>query len=142
MAEPTSDRSAGHFAWILRRVVWACPDARTIHFVMDYLNTHCEKSPVDHPGRQVGRALWRRLQVRYTPKHGRWLNQAELELCLFTRQCLGTRPIGDLASLQRETRAWNTRANRTGTRINWRFTRRNARRKCGYQQNLSGRSRT
>ncbi|MDP2958842.1 MAG: IS630 family transposase, partial [Longimicrobiales bacterium] len=67
------------------------------------------------------------------PKHGSWLNQAEIELSLVSRGCLGRRRIPDLASLRRETRARNTRANRAKTRIRWRFTRKDARRKFGYQ---------
>ncbi len=136
----TPNRSAREFARVIRRLVWAYPAARTIHLVMDNLNTHCEKSLVAHLGSQVGRALWRRLTVHPTPKHGSWLNQAEIELSLITRQCLGTRRISELGHLQRETRAWNTRANRARTRIRWQFTRRDARIKFGYQKHLSKRS--
>jgi len=136
----TPNRSARAFARVIRRLVWTYPAARTIHLVMDNLNTHCEKSLVDHLGAQVGRALWRRLTVHPTPKHGSWLNQAEIELSLITRQCLGTRRISELGHLQRETRAWNTRANRVRTRIHWRFTRRDARIKFGYKKHLSKRS--
>ena len=137
----TPNRSARQFARVVRRVVRAYPAARTIHLVMDNLNTHGEKSLVNHLGRQVGKALWRRLTVHPTPKHGSWLNQAEIELSLYTRQCLGTRRIGELPHLRRETRAWNSRANRMKTRIRWQFTRRDARLKFGYQTNLSSRSR-
>jgi hypothetical protein len=78
--------------------------------------------------------------VHFTPKHGSWLNQAEIELSLFSRQCLGTRRIADLRHLRRETRAWNGRANRARTHIRWQFTRRDARLKFGYHKNLSNRS--
>ena len=137
----TPDRSGRQLARVMRRLVWAYPRARTIHLVMDNLNTHCEKTLVDHLGRPVGRGLWRRLTVHPTPKHGSWLNQAEIELSAFTRQCLGTRRIGELSPLRRETRAWNRRANRWRIRIHWQFTRRDARLKFGYQTNLSSRSR-
>lgn len=73
---------------MIRRAVRADPTARTIHLVMDNLNTHCEKSPTDHYGPREGRALWRRLTVHFTPKHGSWLNQAERALRLVTRTCL------------------------------------------------------
>jgi len=138
----TPNRSATQFARVVRRLVAAYPGARTIHLVMDNLNTHCEKSLTDRFGRRVGRALWRRLTVHFTPKHGSWLNQAEIELSLVTRGCLGRRRIADLRELRRETRAWTTRANRAKTRIRWRFTRRDARRKFGYHQNLFTRSKT
>lgn len=138
----TANRSAQQFARLVRRVLAAYPKARTIHLVMDNLNIHCEKSLTDHWGRRLGRHLWRRITTHFTPKHGSWLNQAEIELSLVSRGCLGTRRIDTLAQLQRDTRAWTTRANRAKTRIQWRFTRRDARRKFGYQRNLSTRSET
>ena len=70
------------------------------------------------------------------------LNQAEIELSLLSRGCLGTRRIDTLRGLQTETTAWNSRAHRTRLRINWRFTRRDARLKFGYKRNLSKRSKT
>ena len=70
-------------------MVAAYPRAHTIHLVMDNLNTHHEKSLIDLFGPRAGRAVWRRLTVHYTPKHGSWLNQAEIELSLVSRQCLG-----------------------------------------------------
>lgn len=90
----------------------------------------------------LGRRRWRRLRVHHTPKHGSWLNQAELELSLVSRSCLGRRRIASLAQFRGETRAWNARANRARTRIRWRFTRRDARLKFGYQAKLSKRSKT
>lgn len=138
----TPDRSAKQFARVVRRVVAAYPRARTIHLVMDNLNIHCEKSLTDHLGWRIGRQLWRRLTVHFTPKHGSWLNQAEIELSMVSRGCLGSRRIDTLPQLCDDTRAWNTRANRTKTRIRWQFTRRDARIKFGYQRNLSNRSET
>jgi hypothetical protein len=140
----TSNRTAAQFARMIRTVVTAypTPEVRTIHLVMDNLNTHCEKALTDHFGQRAGRHLWRRLTVHYTPKHGSWLNQAEIELSLVARQCLGTRRIAGLAYMQSETRAWNTRANRRHTTICWRFTRKDARRKFQYKTKLSKRSET
>ena len=138
----TPDRSGKQFAWAIRDLVGRYPSARTIHLVMDNLNTHKEKSLTTHLGQRNGRALWRRLTVHYTPKHGRWLNQAEIELSLVARPCLGKRRIPPLQQLQADTRAWNTRANRRRTRIRWNFTRVDARRKFGYKTNPSTRSET
>jgi hypothetical protein len=138
----TPDRSAAQFAQVMQRLVAAYPGARTIHLVLDNLNIHCEKSLTDHLGPRIGRKLWRRLTVHFTPKHGSWLNQAEIELSLVSRGCLGKRRISSLAELKSETRAWNGRANRTQTCIQWRFTRTDARSKFGYQPNLSTRSQT
>jgi hypothetical protein len=138
----TVDRSARQFARVIRDVVAAYPSARTIHLVVDNLNIHCRKSLTDHLGEPEGRALWSRLTVHYTPKHGSWLNQAEIELSLVARQCLGHRRIAHLDQLKAETRAWNARANRRKTCIRWRFTRKAARTKFGYKRNLSTRSQT
>lgn len=138
----TPDRSARHFAVTIRRLVQAYPRARRIHLVMDNLNIHCAKSLTDTFGRDQGRRLWRRLHVHFTPKHGSWLNQAELELSLLSRACLGRRRIDTLHQLRVETQAWTTRAHRTRTRIEWRFTRNDARRKFGYKRQLSTRSQT
>jgi hypothetical protein len=138
----TPDRSAPEFARVVHRVITAYPRVHTIHMVMDNLNIHCEKSLTDYFGLRRGRSLWRRLHLHYTPKHGSWLNQAEIELSLVSRGCLGKRRIASFPELSHETRAWNARANRAQTRIRWQFTRKDARRKFGYQKKLSSRSKT
>ena len=71
--------------------------------------------------------------MHYTPKHGSWLNQAEIELSLYARQCLGTRRFPDLIQLQKETRAWNRQTDKERTQINWGFTRRKARKTFRYR---------
>ncbi len=128
----TPNRSGAEFARMVARVVKQYPTADTIHLVMDNLNIHCRKSLADHFGEQKGGGIWDRLSVHYTPKHGSWLDQAEIELSLYSRQCLGTRRIPDLETLKRETKAWNRQANRKRTRINWRFTRKKARKLFKY----------
>ena len=138
----TPNRSGAQFAQVLQRLVAAYPFARTIHIVMDNLNIHCRKSLTDHFGDQEGRYLWSRLTVHHTPKHGSWLNQAEIELSLVSRQCLGTRRIPKLDLLAASIRAWNARANRERTCIQWKFTRKAARLKFAYQRNTSKRSKT
>ena len=76
--------------------------------------------------------LWQRFTVHYTPKHGSWLNQAEIEIGLFSRQCLDKRRIGGLVSLRSQARAWNRRVNSDKITIQWKFTRKQARRKLNY----------
>ena len=71
------------------------PDATTIHLVVDNLNIHRRKSLTDHYGKTAGNRIWDRFTVHYTPTHGSWLNQAEIEISLFARQCLGKRRIPD-----------------------------------------------
>ncbi|MGD1104629.1 MAG: transposase, partial [Terriglobia bacterium] len=94
------------------------------------------KSLTDYFGEERGRAIWNRLTVHYTPKHGSWLNPAEIEISLFSRQCLGQRRIPTLSILRRESRAWNRQVNRHRVKINWQFTRKRARAKFGYKRNL------
>jgi Zn-finger nucleic acid-binding protein len=118
---------------MVAHVVRQYPAAGTIHLVMDNLNTHCRKSLTDHFGEQKGGDIWDRLSVHYAPKHGSWLDQAEIELSLYSRQCLGTRRIPDLETLKRETKAWNRRANQKRTRIDWQFTRKKARKLFQYE---------
>ena len=124
------------------KIVDHYPFARTIHLVMDNLNIHCRKTLTDYFGEQEGGYLWDRLTVHYTPTHGSWLNQAEIEISLFARQCLGRRRIPSLAILERETRAWNRRINRDCVKINWQFTRKKARAKFRYNSNSFRRSQT
>jgi hypothetical protein len=138
----TPNRSAAQFAQVVQRLVAAYPFARKIHLVMDNLNIHCRKSLTDHLGQKQGRAVWSRLKVHYTPKHGSWLNQAEIELSLVSRQCLGTRRIPKLDLLAASVSSWNATANRDQARIQWQFTRKAARIKFGYQRNTSKRSKT
>jgi transposase len=130
--KPTATRSAAEFADYLVEIVARYPEARTIHLVMDNLNTHGCKSLVKRYGERLGGLLWNRFTVHYTPKHGSWLNQAEIEVSLLSRQCLGQRRIGDLPALCGEVHAWQRRINCDRTTIDWKFTRKQARRKLHY----------
>lgn len=101
--------------------------------MMDNLNIHCQKSLTDYFGQAIGHYLWGRLKVHYTPKHGSWLNQAEIEISLYSRQCLGRRRIATLEALTHESLAWNHKMNLDRVQIDWRFTRKRAREKFGYR---------
>jgi hypothetical protein len=136
----TPDRSGFEFAQVAAELVFQYPAAKTIHLVMDNLSSHTRKSLTDLYGVEVGGQLWDCFTVHYTPTHGSWLNQAEIEIGLFTRQCLCTRRIPDLKTLRRESRAWNRRMNRDRITINWKFNRRAARRKFGYKRQYFMRS--
>ena len=138
----TNDRSSPEFADYLLDIAAGYPEADTIHLVMDNLSSHNRKALVDRFGEKIGGLLWERFTVHYTPKHGSWLNQAEIEISLFSRQCLGQRRIPSLGQLQRQARAWNRRMNRDRVTINWQFTRKKARQKFGYNRNNITRSET
>jgi transposase len=129
----TPNRSAPQFAQAMETIIASYPNADTIHLVMDNLNIHGPKSLTDHFGKEKGTELWNRLTVHYTPIHGSWLNQAEIEISLLARQCLGKRRIPTLAILQQEADAWNAKANHECTKIDWQFTRKKARIKFGYK---------
>jgi len=138
----TPDRSSPQFADYLLAIAEYYPAADTIHLVMDNLSSHTRKAVVERFGEKAGGWLWDRFTVHYTPKHGSWLNQAEIEISLFSRQCLGQRRIPSLRALRREARAWNRRINRQRVTINWRFTPTKARAKFGYKRNQITRSET
>ena len=127
VAPPSSLAWVGH-------VIEQYPFARKNHLVMDNLNIHCRQSLIGYFGEQEGGYLWDRLTVHYTPKHGSWLNQAEIELSLYSRPCLGRRRIPNLAKLKQETKTWNGTANGKRTTINWRFTRKKARKLFKYKK--------
>ena len=137
---PAPNRSGVQFAKAIQRLTEPYPLARTIHLVVDHLSPHSCKILVDHFGPQPGVALCKRFTVHYTPKHASWLNQAEIEISLFARQCFGKRRIPSLSVLQAACRAWNRRINRDRTTIHCKFTRRDARRVFHYQHNLFTRS--
>jgi len=139
---PTPDRSGFEFARAVAELACQYPNAKTIHLVMDNLSSHTLKSLTDLYGKDFGSEVWDRFTVHYTPTHGSWLNQAEIEIGLFARQCLGKRRIPDWKTLRRESRAWNRRMNRDQIKINWRFDRKTARRKFGYKYKHSKRSMT
>jgi hypothetical protein len=83
------------------------------------LNIHRRKSLTDVFGGEVGSEIWDCFTVHYTPTHGSWLNQAEIEIGLLSRQCLGNRRIPDLKTFRRESWAWNARMNPDRIKINW-----------------------
>jgi len=138
----TPDRSSPQFADYLLEIAEHYPEADTIHLVMDNLSSHTRKAVVERFGEKAGGWLWNRFTVHYTPTHGSWLNQAEIEISLFSRQCLGRRRIPSLGHLRPEVRAWNRSMNRKRVTIDWRFTRRKARMKFGYKRNQIMRSET
>jgi hypothetical protein len=130
---PTPNRSAAQFAQVIGNLAAHDPAASTIPLVMDNLNIHCRKSLTDSYGVEGGGALWDRFTLHYTPKHGSWLNQAEIEISLFSRRCLGNRRIPTLKLLKRQAQAWNRRTNRDRVKIHWTFDRKAARKTSGYK---------
>ncbi len=118
------------------KVDWACfvrdlidvqyPQAEKIVLVMDNLNTHSPSSFYEVFSPQEARRLTEKLEIHYTPKHGSWLNMAEIELAVLVRQCLQRR-IATPEALSQEVTAWQQTRNALSVTINWRFTASDAR---------------
>ena len=100
--------------------------AKRITLVMDNLSTHTGASLYKSFEPQVARRLLEKLEFVYTPKHGSWLNMAECEFSVLSRQCLSRR-LADIDMVRSEVNAWSTARNQAGGTINWRFTAEDAR---------------
>jgi hypothetical protein len=103
--------------------------AEKVILVCDNLNTHTKGAFYEAFRPAEARTLVRRLDFRYTPKHGSWLNIAENELSSLTRQCLKGRRLGDIELLRRETTAWHEASNHKQRGVDWQFKITDARRK-------------
>ena len=125
--EVTDQRTKADWARVVRQLVEVdYPDKDRIVLVMDNLNTHHPASLYEAFEPAEARRIAERLEIHYTPKHGSWLNMAEIELGVLTRQCLGRRmPCQEI--LRQETQAWQSQRNRDAIRVNWRFTAEDAR---------------
>jgi hypothetical protein len=102
------------------------PEAETITLVMDNLNTHVLGALYEAFEPAEAKRIADRLDLHYTPKHGSWLNMAEIELSVLARQCLDRR-IPDAAVLKCSVAAWETRRNQAQVKVDWRFTTADAR---------------
>jgi len=96
-------------------------EADKVILVCDNLNTHTKGAFYEAFPPEQARALVRRLEFRYTPKHGSWLNIAENELSSLTRQCLKGRRLGDIELLRTETQAWHQASNKKQRGVDWQF---------------------
>jgi len=102
------------------------PQATKVRLVMDNLNTHSAASLYEAFEPEEARRLSRRLAIHYTPKHGSWLNVAEIELSALNSQCLNRR-ISDIDLMRKEVAAWELDRNNRAAAIDWRFTTEDAR---------------
>ena len=123
----TERRTAIDYAHLLRDIVDVhFPEAYSIAVVQDNLNTHHPASLYKAFPPEEAHRILKRLEFCYTPKHGSWLNMAEIELSLLSRRCLARR-IPDIDTLRSEVDAWEKRRNSLSTWIDWRFTTKDAR---------------
>lgn len=120
-------RTRQDFARVIRALVDEhFPAAEKVVLVLDNLNTHDPASLYEAFAPQEARRLCERLEIHHTPKHGSWLNMAEIELSVLERQCLDRR-LPDADALARETAAWTKARNAKQTRADWQFTTEKAR---------------
>ena len=120
--EVTNQRRSIDFAHICRDIVDVhFPKAKKILLVCDNLNTHKPASLHKAFSDQEARRIAEKLEFHYTPKHGSWLNMAEIEFSVLSRQCLRRR-IPNQETLKREVQAWQNRRNQQRATVHWRFT--------------------
>jgi transposase len=128
----TEQRTNLDFAECMRDLVDIhYPDAERIRVVLDNLSTHRAKNLYEAFPAQEARRILKRLEFHYTPKHASWLNMAEIEISVLSRQCLDRR-IPDIFTLEVQVDAWRETRNRQGHRIEWMFRVDDARRKLGH----------
>lgn len=118
IVEVTERKTKIDWAIFMEQIADAYTRAEKITLVMDNLNTHKAASFYE--------AFWDRFEFIYTPKHGSWLNMAEIELNVLIAQCLNRR-IADINKIRSEVRAWELHRNKKEATINWRFTTKDAR---------------
>ena len=120
-------RTRTDFAHVVKELVDVqYPEAEVIVLVMDNLNTHTPASLYEAFPPAEAKRLTAKLELHYTPKHGSWLNMAEIELSVLAEQCLDRR-LPDRATLEREVAAWEAARNTRAKTVDWRFTTADAR---------------
>jgi len=117
----TDKRTKSDWAYFIEEISETYKDADRITLVMDNLNTHTPGSLYETFSPEKAKELWDRFEFIFTPKHGSWLNMAEIELNVLTSQCLNRR-IDNIETIERETRAWQNHRNNKEARIDWQFT--------------------
>jgi hypothetical protein len=137
--EVTARKTSQDFANCMTQLVDDLfPSAEKIYLVLDNYCTHQLKTLYDYFPASEARRIIKRLEVHYTPKHGSWLNQAEIEIGVLSHQCLKIR-TGGVEELKAEIAAWEVQRNQEKATINWQFTVEKARVKMGksYPSKLS-----
>jgi len=122
----TKTRTKKDWAEFIKEVSENYKEAAKITLVMDNLNTHCAGSLYDTFKPEEAKNILDRFKFVYTPKHGSWLNMAEIELNVLQNQCLNRR-IADIETVKKEVKAWGNARNNKKAKINWRFTSKDAR---------------
>jgi len=126
MVKITERKTKKDWAYFVDDIAAQYESAEKITLVMDNLNTHTPGSLYEVFPPEKAKALWDRFEFIYTPKHGSWLNMAEIELNVLAGQCLNRR-ISDIKFLRKEATAWQKFRNNKNAKVSWRFTSEDAR---------------
>lgn len=122
----TDQRTRKDWAKYIKEIVDNYPKASKITLVLDNVNTHCTGSFYETFKPQEAKRLMDKIEFVFTPKHGSWLNMAEIELNVLTKQCLN-RHIDNLKTIKKEVSAWQRHRNKKRKQVNWQFTTKDAR---------------
>jgi len=123
----TEQRTKKDWAYFMREVIYGYySQAEKVILVMDNLNTHVFSSFYEAFEPEEARRLVEKIEIHYTPKHGSWLNMAEIEFSALVRQCLPER-IDSKQKVEEQVRSWQEQRNQDEIKINWRFTTEDAR---------------
>ena len=125
--EVTEFKTKKEWATFIKRIAnEQYPAAKKITLIMDNFKTHAASAFYETFEPEEAKRLWDRFEFIYTPKHGSWLNMAEIELHVLNGQCLN-RPISTMEKINQEVEAWTTHRNNKVSKINWQFTNKDAR---------------
>jgi len=117
----TARKTKREWAFFIEKVASCYKDAEKITLVMDNLNTHKPGSLYEAFTPKKAKRIWDRFEFVFTPKHGSWLNMAEIELNVLIGQCLNRR-IADIEIMRAEVKAWESARNGIHAQVNWQFT--------------------
>ena len=126
LVQITERKTKTQWAQFIEKIAENYPEAEKIILVMDNLNTHNPGALYEAFNPEKAKKLWDRFEFVYTPKHGSWLNMAEIELNVLNGQCLNRR-IDDISLVKSEVEAWQNHRNNKDARISWQFTTEKAR---------------
>jgi len=126
LVDVTERKTKTDWAFFVEKIASRYEAAEKIILVMDNLNTHTPGSLYEAFSPEKAKTLWDRFEFVFTPKHGSWLNMAEIELNVLIGQCLNRR-IADIETMRAEVKAWELARNGMKAKVNWQFTTENAR---------------
>lgn len=126
LVEVTGTKTKRDWAMFVKRIAGLYPRAEKITLVMDNFKTHCPSALYEAFPPQEAKSLWDRFEFVFTPKHGSWLNMAEIELHVLNGQCLN-RHLSTKEEVEKQVNAWQDNRNKKDSKINWQFTAKDAR---------------